>query len=405
MLISERQMSFFTHDTMHPRHPIPLLFCLLALVSVRAQERPILDNMSFSAGMGYTLYRYEAVGASDAPLSTLTMQNYQITFAKMIQHSWGMRVQYLHNTGTTADNHIRTLHLAHFDFLWSISNTFFGPNPNRRHNLYGFYGLSLARSVSNQHGGDNDFSLLFGLRYEVQLKYGFFGFLEEENLLLPPDFDRHSHLTCLPLVSAGLAYRFVDNPYRYHRSDSQQPGHDWFFSTSVGLNSLQYRGIGDIRNRMGLVTPAVEFSFGKNFSSFWTGRLQWSGLQIRSKYNASAFFNIHADLMLNLSNVVQQANKAPRFSIYGYGGAGSMQRQDSDNSQQFAIVVGLLSRYTMGYHSDFYIDFKYALTPPRFAHVSYNQSAYTVGVFTLTTGYAFNIGQSDCRNTLGTLGW
>lgn len=387
------------------RKPIILFFCLFLSFQVWAQDRPLLDNLAISAGMGYSFYSYIPSGSSEDQGERHRVNNYQISLSKMMQHSWGMRVQYLRNYTSLTDSVDCRLHLAHFDFLWNITNTLLGPTPNRIHNLYGIYGMAVVRRTDSHRGSDNDFSLIVGLRYECQFNHGFYAFADGQALLLPPDFDEHVRLSLLPALSIGLSYRFIDNPYRFYRGDSQHPSYDWFFAISAGLNSLQYRGIGDFQSRMGLSTPAVELSIGKNFSSYWSGRFQWSGLQIRSDYNASAFFNLHADLMLNLSNLIVQSHRAPRFSIYGYGGAGSMMRFDTENSFQFALVGGFYNRLIVGYHSDIFVDIKYSLTPPRFAHVSYNQSAYTVGILTLTAGYVFNLGKNSCRNTQGTIGW
>ncbi len=381
-----------------------LIFTVLLLSSsltgsrVSAQSS-LLDNLSVSLGVGLDYYKHQSTS-----LFANQGKDFQLTITKGLLRDMGLRAQ-LQRERFQFNNNPADYYFAHVDYVWSITNTFLGNNPNRKHNLDGFAGFSLAVCRYDRSGSDNDFASTFGLQYQYMLDYGFYLYLEEQNYVLPPAFDNCNKLSLIPTLNVGLAYRFVDNPYRFQRGESVSPSNDWYFSVSTGINSMQYRGVGALKERLQYIAPCIEFGLGKNLSSVWATRFQWSGLQVRNENEAVAFFNLHADIMVNAVNFFLQESRAPKFSVYPYVGPGLFVSQIDIDNIQIAFVGGLYSRYTVGHHSDLYIDIRYGVVPPRFAHVSQSQSFYTVGLATIGVGYVYNIGTSTCRDTRNATWW
>lgn len=375
-----------------------LLFFIMEGGKAYAQSS-VLDNLALSLGVGVDYYKHNSPS-----LFANQGKDFQLSLTKGLLHNMGLRAQFQRER-FPFDNNPADYYFAHVDYVWNITNTFFGNNPNRRHNLDGFTGFSLAVCHYDRSGSDNDFASTFGLQYQYTLDYGFYLYLEEQNYLLPPAFDKGDQLAIMPTVNIGLAYRFVDNPYRFQRGESQSPSNDWYFSVSAGVNSMQYRGVGTLNTRLQYLAPCIEFAIGKNLSSVWASRLQWSGLQVRNETDAMAFFDFHADIMVNAVNFFKQESRSQKFSVYPYAGTGLFVSKIDIDDIQIAFIGGLYSRYTTGQHSDLFIDIRYGIVPPRFAHVSQNQSFYTVGLATLSFGYVYNIGTSTCRNTRNTTWW
>lgn len=371
-----------------------LLLGGLGLCGLHLQAQSIWDNVYMSVGAGWSTY-----DGTRSVLLNPVGTNYQLTVGKLMLRSVGVRAQYQQSKFEPLDTSDAMYHNLHADLYISLLNAISGVNPNRRVQLDWLMGMGAVCQTVRQR--DNDFYLNLGLRMELALNYGFYFFVEQQNAIYPPEFDYNEQLSWMPSLSAGLSFHVLDNDYRYSRGESRSTLNDWFFSIAAGVNSLQYKGISSYSDRLRQLTPAVELALGKNLSYHWALRMQCSGVQVRSDTERATFWNLHGDLMLNLSTLLSSNQKAQPFSLMPYVGGGLLTRSDHKDLLQFALIAGLYSRLTIGARSDVYLDLRYALTPPRFAHVAYSQTAFSVGVATVSLGYVYNIGVGTCRASRG----
>src|SRR5574344_354473 len=381
---------------------IHVLFVLLllqfAIFSTKAQNVVSLENVFFSAGFGANTYINDGQKAFDN-------QGFQgeISAGLWILNPVGCRIQLTQLQSTNALNVSSNYTYGHFDFLWNPVASFLGYNPYRWFDFELLYGVGVTRRNSGQLSADNDFALVGGLACDIGGRNPLRAHAELKTFMNPPDYDDNLHASFLPSLSIGINYDLNYNPYRARvRGISPNMASDWYFSFSVlGVNSLQYRGVGNFTNRLKLLSPSADVSIGKCFSTIWGGRLQFLGIQVATNNDAFAFANIHADLMLNLSYLVAPQIYMHRFSVSAYGGAGLIGRTYDKWNFLFSVDGGLFCRYILSYYSDVFLVMNYTLTPPRFADVETGQSFYSVGIATVSLGYIYNIGKSVCRIPLG----
>ena len=161
---------------------------------------------------------------------------------------------------------------------------------------------------------------------------------------------------------------------------------------------------------------APEVMFGRNYSNFWTIRFQLGGLTAHEPYDtindeageSYTFSTLHADLMVNLTHALK-FRRGKKLNVLPYLGAGAIWRYD-DLKFDMAADAGIMFRYYVGIHSDFYVDLKYTMVTPRIGGGTGPESAvggsalkpaqFWVGLPSLTVGYIYNFGHSTTRYRL-----
>lgn len=168
---------------------------------------------------------------------------------------------------------------------------------------------------------------------------------------------------------------------------------NWFIS--VGGGGLLYFGDHDRQLQFGeWISPTFDIAVGKWFSPEVGARLMYSGGAIRGATQASqesngvhslgsaiagkpdygywlknsrfGFFNIHADVLFNLNNIIAGYKEDRIYTISPYIGLGVMRAYKAPVATEFAGTVGLLNSFRVAKGMDINLDVRGALVSDRF---------------------------------------
>ena len=163
---------------------------------------------------------------------------------------------------------------------------------------------------------------------------------------------------------------------------------NWF--VSVGGGGQLYFGDHDHQLQLGQwISPAVDVAVGKWFSPELGMRLMYSGLSVRGasqngthslgtlikgkplhgywlENSRFGFFFIHADVMLNLSNVIGGYKEKRVYNISPYLGVGVMRAYDAPTATEFALNAGLMNSFRVAPALDINLDIRGAMVSDRF---------------------------------------
>ena len=180
------------------------------------------------------------------------------------------------------------------------------------------------------------------------------------------------------VVYSGKRYEVVTNNF----------WDNWF--VSVGGGGQLYFGDHDHQLQLGQwISPAVDVAVGKWFSPELGMRLMYSGFALRGatqdgthslgteikgkpwhgywlKNSRFGFFFIHADVMLNLSNVIGGYKETRVYNISPYLGVGVMRAYDAPTATEFALNAGLMNSFRITPALDINLDIRGAMVSDRF---------------------------------------
>ena len=163
---------------------------------------------------------------------------------------------------------------------------------------------------------------------------------------------------------------------------------NWFIS--VGGGGLLY--FGDHDRQLGFgewISPTFDIAVGKWFSPEVGARLMYSGGAIRGATQSGThslgswidskpidnfwlqnsrfgFFNIHADVLFNLNNIIAGYKEDRIYTISPYIGLGVMRAYKAPVATEFAGTVGLLNSFRVAKGLDINLDVRGALVADRF---------------------------------------
>lgn len=380
-----------------------LLGCLVA---ARAQENDgiVYSNTLFgSFSLGGYAYGHNHESSFGAPAVNLTGG---VWLASPLAFQIGVDGI----MGSNAAGNSAMFLFANAEFKWDANSTFFhiynknylSPIP-----FYPILGLGAAWRM-NMDGShlDNAFQMMLGLQAPYRVSDYMDAIFQYKCYFLPQGFDNSPEGNVMHTLGVGLLFRQSMEPFhrrteRYTRSISE----DWFFGVGIGPNYSAF----DLFTNPNLggtsmigVTP--EIMFGRNFSNFWSVRFVLNGLTAHEAFDtirmapgqAYRYSHLHADLMLNVSNLIFRG-RGVRFNMLPYLGAGPVWRYDNI-SFDVAAEVGLLFRYYLSRKSDIYLDARYLMVAPSIGGgMGPSEAFYGVGLPSLTVGYIYNFGHNTTR--------
>lgn len=408
-----------------------LLVSLLALTlwaSASAQKELSLKENSFiSLSGGMTWYVHEG----DSPTSGY---NFSVGLGQWIIRPLAFRLAY---DGVFAPSYAKTIssqyddasamfHMVSGEFLWDPLATFGRVHLLGVHfGIYPIIGLGLLRRGSDTDidNADNEFQTMLGVQvaWHRQRDSRLDLFLEVKNFFLPQRFDASYGGNNFLMANAGLSF-FWGRPYYRGRRihESRANDEDWFvgFGGGVLFSSFEFEHVFD-KQGLKLWNFAPEIMLGRNYSSIWTIRLELSGLFARERYKEAPVVNpdgtvstqyvpgmpykfgmLHADLMMNLSNLTG-LRPGRKWAIMPYLGAGPIWRYDSYPVFNVAGDAGLFFRRYVGMRGDLYLDLKYIMVTPRLGGgYGPSGSIFGVGFPTFTIGYIHNFNHSTTNYRL-----
>lgn len=295
--------------------------------------------------------------------------------------------------------------------LWDIRATL-GRISGSNFQVYPMFGLGavFGDSVSADNLGDGsvlDFTAMLGLQANWFFAPQWGAFFEGKMYFMPQGFDNNLGNNFLGMATLGVSYNFFTSPF--HRTtefESRSKGYDWFFGLGIGPNFSSFE-FEHLSPADGMYGTAIDLSIGRNFSEFWTLRVQLGGISAHERYNevtdsagkAYTFANLHADLMVNLTHALR-FSRGVKLNILLYLGSGLVWRLD-DPIFDLAAHGGVMFRYYLGRHSDLYADLRYMMVHPRVGgSTGPSGSSYGVGIPSVTLGYIYNFGNNTTRYRL-----
>lgn len=313
--------------------------------------------------------------------------------------------------GSRANGNSAAFLFANAEMKWDVNSTFF--HVYNRNTLspipfYPIFGIGMSTCLDFDSTSDSDyaFQFSFGLQAPYRINNHLDAILQYRCYFLPQGFDDSRGDNFMHTFGIGLLFRQSDEPYhRRTERSTRGKGEDWFFGVGIGPNYSAFDIISN-ENRGGLsmVGVAPEVMIGRNFSNFWTLRLQLTGLTAHKMYDTIRmeagegyrFAYLHANVMFNVSSLIWRQRGAS-FNIMPYVGTGPVWRFD-DVSFTMGADAGIFLRQYISRKSDIYLDARYVMVPPRIGG-SRGPSGkfYGVGLPSITLGYVYNFGYNTTR--------
>lgn len=275
--------------------------------------------------------------------------------------------------------------------------------------VYPIVGIGgLFRSVDlNEDNPNNVFEMSLGLHipFSFQRYSKWAGFLEYKYFLLPQHYDGNKEHRGMNSVSLGLSRRFNMDPYhRRTAQESHDAGDDWFAGCGIGVNYSSFDLFSNPNHGgLAMIGVAPEIMVGRNYSNFWTLRIELTGLSAHEQFDTLSstasqymFTFAHADLMVNVSHALY-FKRGVKWNVLPYIGIGPVWRYD-DMVMNMAGNLGIMFRRYLNEAGDFYIDAKYVMVPPAIGGGrGPSGSIYGVGLPSITAGYIYNFGVTSAR--------
>lgn len=313
----------------------------------------------------------------------------EVAFGKWILNTAGIRGQF---SGQYAGSQLYTY--ADLDFFFDPITSIKGRSHSNFWRSYVIIGIGAVHGIN----GDNDFSGNIGLGVDYVVGNNFRLYAELKNHIHPSGFDNNINSSLLSLLSFGAVYDIENNPTRSRsRLETQGLRNDCFFQVSLGVSSFNYNCIESMSQRLSLLTPIIEFSIGKRLNTHWLVRVSASGLYARSEEELFSYYNIRGDLVLDVIPLFSPNGFSLPFALRPYVSTGVVARLDDQSNFLISATAGMMAVYKFSKSNELYLDARYLMTPPRFAHVSQPQSTFSVGMATLSIGYSYMFTKSSYR--------
>lgn len=296
---------------------------------------------------------------------------------------------------------------ASAEFKWDVNNTFFHishTTPEKVVPVYPIVGLGLVRHTDIKlHGRGNGFQAMVGLQAPLRLSQSLDAKVEYKCFILPQYFDGTTSVNTMHTLGLGLLlHQNLDTYHRRTESKSRDAEKEWFAGIGIGPNYSAFDILTN-PNRGGkaMLGFAPEVMFGRDFSRYWSLRLQLIGLSAHEQYDPQLqaagqsylFSQLHADVMVNLTSLIF-FRRGLHLSVMPYLGAGPIWRYD-DVYLDYAADFGLFFRYYVNHLSDVYLDMRYVLVTPSFGGgAGPSGHFYSVGLPSITVGYIYNFGRT-----------
>ena len=221
-------------------------------------------------------------------------------------------------------------------------------------------------------------------------------------------------LALVGLCSAGFAQEVVSEdvdvmemPVNKYKVVTNKFFDNWFISGGAGVqvlfgNSINNRGAGD------RLTPAINLSVGKWFTPGLGLRLQGSGISAKyfttgvgpysespkdkSGYykNKLDYFNLHGDILFNVSNVLGGYNPDRVYNFVPYAGFGWAHVLDTPHSNSMTLNFGLLNKFKVSDIVDINLELDGMAVERKFSGVSTRKVNVMLGA---TAGITVNLPQ------------
>lgn len=385
--------------------PIPLLI-VLCCMPLHAQENDgLVYPNTFYGSLSVGAFGYAHSGEMNigAPAANLT-GGVWLTAPLAFQFSADAVM------GSTSSHSNALFLMAGAEFKWDANATLFHVYNRNFLKPIPFYpilglGVMWLNDLAASRSADNSFQMMLGLQAPFRISSHLDAILQYKCFFLPQGFDGSYGDNYLHSLGLGIMFRQADDPF-HRRTDRYTRGiaEDWFFGLGIGPNYSAF----DLFNNpnsggFAMIGVTPEIMVGRNFSNFWSVRIALGGLIAHEQFDtvlkeapSYRYSYLHADLMLNLTNLVTRTHGVS-LSVMPYLGAGPCWRYD-DPVFDLAANAGLMLRYYLTRKSDLFLDCRYVVVPPHIGGgTAPSGQFYSVGIPSLTVGYIFNFGDNTTR--------
>lgn len=362
-----------------------MLHLLLHPLQVEAQLHSLFYNNFVSFGVGGDCYLNDA-GANMG-------FGFEVTYGKWLVSTAGVRMQFSPQFAKGVDE-AQPYYYGHIDYLFDPVTSLRGVNRSRAWRSYCLAGVGFVHTMS----GDNDFCAVAGVGLDRRLVGDWRLFGELKAIVHPSDFDHNTRMSANTVLTFGAVYDINYNPTRSRSSfETRGMAYDWFFQVGLGGCSFNYKGIGSFSDRLGLLSPIIEFNFGKRINTACLIRMGVSGLYARSSEELFSYYNVRGDLMLDISGILYPERAYTRFTARPYISTGVVSRLDDQTNFLISSDAGLQFVFRPDNRDEIFLEARYILTPPRFAHVEIEQSTFSVGMAMIVAGYSYSFGKNSFK--------
>lgn len=313
---------------------------------------------------------------------------------------------------SNAKNHEAMFLLADAEIKWDVNYTFFHVYNERFLKpipIYPLLGLGLMwhYDLSDETvSTENSFQAMLGFQLPIRINPTLDAKFEYKCFFLPQGFDGSPNDNFLHTLGLGLNFRKRPDPYhRRTENETRSIADDWFLGAGIGVNYSAF----DLFTNPNLggtsmIGIAPEVMVGRNFSSFWTLRMELTGLTAHEVFDTItstpkadySFTMLHADIMANVVNMFGM-KRGLKWNFLPYIGAGIIWRYDNLKFDM-ALDYGIMSRRYLTQHSDIYFDLRYVMVPANMVgNVDPSGNSLGVGLPSFTVGYIYNFGRSTTR--------
>lgn len=308
---------------------------------------------------------------------------FDINYGKWLINTTSLRMQL---SGYYANNRTSKMYAyGHVDALFDVVSSIGG---KKAFNSRSF----LICGVGVLYNLDIDFDMGFNVGIGGDLCIGDRWRLtcELTTLIIPSDFDKVMESSILPALTMGVVRDINSNPMRMRNKwETQKLGDDWYVQIALGVSSLNYRGLGGMRERMSLLSPIIEFGVGKSITKAWSGRFLFSGFYCKSREELFSYYNVRGDMVFDIMGWLKPEERVSKIDIKPYAGVSLLARLDDKSNFLVGTALGSMVTFRPIRKNEIYMDFRYLMTPRRFPHVPEEQSTLSSGIATVTLGYTY----------------
>lgn len=203
-------------------------------------------------------------------------------------------------------------------------------------------------------------------------------------------------------------------PIHKHSVSTRTFWSNWFVSAGVDFNAV-YSSQDHLHNKNPFSTDRGTFGFNVAVGKWFT-----PGIGLRTKFNGAwtkrvlsannhhtfHYWNMHEDVMLNLSNLLMGYKEQRVWNLIPYVGVG-VARNMSDNQYSFSGNVGLLNNFRVSKRMQIFLDLSFTTVDGSFDHAPADPWAATGNLsmrhwdkhFGASVGITYNIGKPGWEKT------
>ena len=375
--------------------PLLLVVCSLMLQAQNGRRIFYPGTLFGSFNIGGTIYTHGSSATVGAPYQGLSGGCW-VSEPLAFQLAFDI----MKTTSSTGNNYMFLC--ASAEFKWDLNYTLFDishTSPEKVVPVYPMVGLGVISCTDMKvHPKEHGFHAMVGVQASYQLSKSLDAKLEYKCFVLPQYFNGSKSVSMLHNIGLGLLlHQNIDQNFRRTESKSRDAEKDWFVGIGIGAN---YSAFDILTNSNGggeaMLGFAPEVMFGRDFSRYWSLRIQLIGFSAHERYNPTLqvagkgyyFSQLHADVMVNLTNLIIFKRNL-HFNVMPYLGAGPIWRYDKFYLD-YAADFGLFFRYYVNHVSDVYLDMRYVLVKPAFGGgAGPSGHFYGVGLPSITVGYIY----------------